>query len=563
MISNFATAMVDTATTWNGAISLFTPDITGVTSGRLGLFFKSVRGLNAPRLYEYFREAANENLTDAFLLAFHIRDCRGGKGERDLGRRALVWLFLNYPTEFASVAPLIADYGRWDDLLELWPGVLDLTDLQRVRQNWCANIKGEALLAQLRELQRGFVRIVARQLVNDLAEMEAGKPITICAKWAPTEKDSVDRKSKTVRTLCSVMGISPHTYRTVYTSPMRQYLRIVERYMCEHRWEDIEYSKVPSCAMKRLKKAFEKHAPDQFAVWKTKLVKGEVEVKAKQLFPHELVHELRVKGGSDVVCEAQWKVLESEVEKLGTLKDSLCICDVSGSMESWGFGYGSGKAPAFVPMDVSIALSLIVANAVQGPFHNHVITFHDTPTFHVVKSGSLYDRYMGLKCAPWGGSTNLQATFGLILDQAKKHKLAPKDMPKRVFLFSDMQFDQATQVHCQKTNYQVIESKYAKHGYTRPQIVFWNLVGSSTDFSVSVSDNGTALISGFSPSVMKAILNGKDFSPYTVMRDTLDDERYRPVRNALAGEDKLGTQLPPLDCSPSCMKGMLGISDSE
>ena len=58
MTSNFATAMASCAKTWNGAVSLSSPDITGKTSGRLGLFFKAVRGLNAPRLYEYLREYA-------------------------------------------------------------------------------------------------------------------------------------------------------------------------------------------------------------------------------------------------------------------------------------------------------------------------------------------------------------------------------------------------------------------------------------------------------------------------------------------------------------------------
>jgi hypothetical protein len=532
-MSNFATAMVSSAKTWNGAVSLSTPDITGETSGRLGLFFKAIRGLNAPRLYEYLRESARENITDVFLLTFHIRDCRGGKGERDLGRRALVWLFLHFPEEFGRVAPLIAEYGRWDDLMELWPGVLDLSDLKRTRENFCANIEDDRALGRLRELQGSFVSIMGRQLVNDRAQMEAGEPITICSKWAPTEKDSVDRKHQTVRTLCTSMGINPMRYRKEYITPMRQYLNIVESYMCSHMWGDIEYSKVPSCAMKRLKKAFEKHSPEQFAAWKTKLQKGEVEVKAKQLYPHELIHEIRAKCGADIVCEAQWKVLEKEAQKLGTLQNALFVCDVSGSMESWCSGFGSGKKPGFIPMDVSIALSLLGANTVQGVFHNHIITFQDHPVFYVVKDGSLYDRVCKLKSAPWGGSTNLQATFDLILMKARSNKLSQEDMPSRIFIISDMQFDSASYSNSGNTNFQVIESKYAKAGYKRPQIVFWNVCGSSTDFPVSVNDHGTALISGFSPSVMKAILNGTDFYPYTILRDTLDAERLKPVRDAL------------------------------
>jgi len=529
MTSNFATAM-NTTTTWNGAVSLATPDPTGETSGRMSLYFKSVRGLNTPKLYEYLREAAQENIIDAFLLAFHIRDCRGGKGERDLGRRALIWLFLNYPSEFSKVVSLIPDYGRWDDLMSLWPSVLNLTDITHVRQNWAASIEDENKMKTLRSLQNSFVSITGKQLVKDRANMESKNAITVCAKWAPTEGDSCDREHKTVITLTRSMGINQRTYRKEFITPMRKYTNVVEPMMCKNEWGNIDFSRVPSCAMKRLKKAFEKHTPEEFSSWKEKLVTGQTEVKAKQLDPHELIHELRTQGGGCQVLEQQWKVLEEKVKEMGSLKDALCVCDVSGSMESWGFGFGAGKKPGFAPLDASIGLSLLVANSVSGPFNNHIITFHEQPTFHVVKPGTIHSRFLSLQRSSWGNSTNLQATFDLILTQAKNHRLSESDMPKILFIFSDMQFNQADRY---KTNFTVIDQKYKKAGYKRPQIVFWNLVGSSDDFPVSVRDDGTALISGFSPSVMKAILEGKDFSPYSILRATLDGERYKPVRDAL------------------------------
>lgn len=529
MTPNFATAMVDTAETWNGAVSLSTPDINGYCDKRLALFFKSVRGLNIPRLYDYLRESAKESIVDTFVLVFQLRDCRGGKGERELGRKAFIWMFLNYPNEFKSVIPLIPEYGRWDDLLQLWPTVLDLTNLDFVRKNWDSNIKDIGELRNLRNLQLDIVNLVARQLINDRAAMEAGKPTSICAKWVPTENDSLDRKCSTVSTIAKKMNISARKYRREYTTPLRSYINIVEKLMCENKWDNIEFSKVPSCAMKRLKKAFEKHVPEEFTEWKKKLVKGEVEVKAKQLFPHELIYEIRKKLCSDDVCEEQWKVLEKEVENLGVLSDAICICDVSASMESYIFE----SKFSFTPIDVSIALSLIIANAVKGPFRNHIITFHNDPTFQVIKDGTLIDRFKQIKSIPWGGSTNLQKTFDLILNQAKKHKLKQEDMPKRVFLFSDMQFDDC---YSGRTNFQEIEEKYAKSGYKRPQIIFWNLNGSSTDFPVSVDDNNTALLSGYSPSIMKYVLNGNEFSPYSILRDTIDNVRYKPVVDAISSK---------------------------
>ena len=157
-MSNFATAMNYSGRTWNGAVSLSSPDITGETNGRISLFFKAVRGLEDTRLYEYLSKSALENITDTFLLAFHIRDCRGGKGERELGRKCLIWLFLNYPNEFSSVAPLISEYGRWDDLIELWPGVLDLSNIESVREIY--SFSNISFLDNLRKLQLSFVSIV-------------------------------------------------------------------------------------------------------------------------------------------------------------------------------------------------------------------------------------------------------------------------------------------------------------------------------------------------------------------------------------------------------------------
>jgi hypothetical protein len=532
MTSNFASAMTSCAKTWNGAISLSTPDITGESNGRVGLFFKSVRGLKDQDLYAYMRKSADENLIDTFLLAFHIRDCRGGKGERDLGRKCLIWLFLNYTEEFNCITRFIAEYGRWDDLIELWPSVLDLRNIKNEQDESYLTILDEAKLNRIAELQILFVKMFGDQLVSDREDMEAGKPISICAKWAPTEMDSYDRKYGVALTLTKVMGVTFKQYRKKYITPLRQYLKIVERYMCDGKWDEIEYSKVPSCAMKRLKKAFEKHSPEQFLEWKNKLQKGEVTVKAKQLFPHELIHEIRTKHIADQVCEAQWKVLEEEAKKLGVLEDTLFVCDVSQSMNSWtGDCQGFSKKTA-CPMDVAIGISLLGANTVQGPFHNHIITFHERPTFHVVRDESIYNRFLSLIQAPWGGSTNLQATFELILSKAIAHGLSQDDMPKRFFIISDMQFDIADRTN-NITNFQAIKSKYAASGYVPPKIIFWNVCGSSSDYPVSVTDDGTALVSGFSSSILSSFINQTDFSPYTILRTALDSERLAPIRRVL------------------------------
>lgn len=523
-MSKFAKAMTASARTWNGALSYSTPDPTGKVSNRVSLFFKGVRGLNAPRLYEYLRGSLKESVVDTFVLVFRLRDCRGGKGERELGRRALVWLLINSPVEFRKVLPLLSDYGRWDDLLQLFPRVLDLTNLDKVNKEYVSNVPSRDYLRNLQVIQHEAVQLMADQLKKDRALMLEGKPVSLCAKWTPTEGDSLDKKYKTYTTLAKAMGVRPKNLRKNYNTPLREYLNIVERYMCNKQWGKIDFNKVPSQAMYKLKKAFEKHEQSRFLEWREALKNpnSNAKVNAKQLHPHELTKEVR-QNKYDAVCEAQWKVLVEEVRKLGTLKNCVAVVDTSASME-----YNN-----CLPLDVAIAMGLLISEVTEGEFHGHCITFNYVPTFAQIPDGDLATRWRAVKNMGWGGSTNLLATFKLILDRGIECKLTNEDMPKRLFIISDMQFNQVECYGKQHTNIEAVNKQYKDAGFTRPQIVFWNVNGSSTDFPVMVDENGTSMISGFSPSILKAVINGDEFSTEAILRRAIDDERYDPVRKAL------------------------------
>lgn len=516
--SKFAQAMNASASTWNGAVSYANPDVSNKYTGRISLFFKGVRGLTVPQLYNYLSQCVRESVVDTFLLAFHLRDPRGGKGERELGRRALEWLFAHQPVEFGRVMELIPDYGRWDDLLHLFPGALDITNLGRI---FPGSHFSEGQLSVMRENQQELVRIMGKQLSKDVENMMDGQIISLCAKWTPSEKSSLARKHDVFNTLAKGMKISPRKLRTEYNTPLRSYLKIVEMYMCSRQWDNINYNSVPSQAMKKLKKAFEKHSPQLFQNWKDSLKKndGKAKVNAKAMHPHELISEVEKCLGCDLtVTEAQWKVHEQMVEDCGTLRDCIPVVDTSASM------YG-------LPMQVAIAMGLLIAGSVKGTFHGHVINFHTNPRFSVIPDTDLQTRYRHVKNMGWGGSTNLQATFDMILNRGVECKLTNDDMPKRLFIISDMQFNSIDQT---TTNFEYIEKAYRKAGFTRPQIVFWNVNGTTTDFPVTTDHNGTMLISGFSQSILKAVLSGDDdFSTEGVIRRALDDPRYNPVRKAL------------------------------
>ena len=528
MSTKFAKALLNSsARTWNGAVSLTSPDPSGEIEGRLSLFFKSAQGLNAPMLYQYIRDASRESVIDAFVIAFHIRDCRGGKGLRELGRRALVWLFLSYPNEFRKVLHLVPEFGRWDDLLYFFPKVLDLTNIDHVRVNYAVYIPDHIYLTNVQSLQKEVVEFYAQCLKDDIKNMTDGKSCSLAAKWTPTERDSLDRNYGVFATLARALKVSPRNLRKIYNTPLRAYINVVERFICSGQWDHVNYNKVPSHAMKRLRKAFEKHDSERFETWRANLTRKDdneekTKVNAKQLHPHELVREFRVNRCHDDVLEAQWRVLVEEVRKLGTLQDTVVVCDTSSSMH----------CPNYLPFDISCAMGMIISEVVEGPFRNHVITFNDTPEFVEISDGSAFDRWRQISEISWGGSTNLAKTFELILHRGQSCGLTDEDMPKRLIIVSDMQFN-AIEWNSSLTNFEAIDTMYSRSGYTRPQIVFWNVNGSSTDFPVTSGQHETALVAGSSPSTLRAIINGTDFTPRGIMRETLNSDRYNCIRTVL------------------------------
>lgn len=488
----FASAMQNNmfTTTWNNAKSLATPDMSDEYTGRVALFFKAIRRISDDELETKIRKAVLESLNDAIVLAFNIRDCRGGKGERDIGRKLFKWLNDNIPS-FKHVIHLIPEYGRYDDLFYL---------LQEG--------KDELILS-----------LISEQLRKDKSLMFQGKPISLLAKWCPTEKDSDDRQFHLVKMVCDFMCITPKQYRKEYITPLRSYLNVVETLICAGRWTDIELSKVPSCAIKKLKKSFEKHIPDIFKEWKDGLKSGKTTVNAKVLFPYEIIREIRTKGFADEVCTAQWKVLEDELRNSGVLESSVVVVDMSGSMND----------PKFLPIDNAISLGLIVSSVVTGEFHNHVISFADNPKFLKLDDVSIHEKYRQIQSLDVGYSTNIQKVFDLILKRGKAAKLTDKDMPKKI----DMQFNDNSISGNDETNFEEIDKKYKKSGFTRPELIFWNVNGSSTDYPVSIHDTGTCLISGSSPSILKSILTTPNFSTLEIMKTEINSERYKPIRDLL------------------------------
>ena len=512
----------DTVTS-NNASSFSSPYKTGRLTGRITLFFKAIRGMNTPKLYNNLSLSYNENMIDTFLLSFNIRDCRGGKGERELGVKCFIWLFINDPDTFMKIVHLIPEYGRWDDLLHFFPEVLNLTNIEFVKDNYCSIVNNERICV-LKKLQKDIVHIFGDKLREDKIKMNNGEICSLAAKWAPTENDSFDKKYNVFGMLSKIMDISPRSLRKNYISPLRSYIKIVECFMCKKEWENIDYNKVPSCAMKKLKKTFEEHDQIRFTNWRESLKQNDPKISkvcTKQLFPYELVREMRTKGMADDICKAQWKVIEDECISNNFLDKDMVVVDTSCSMHS----------NDYLPYDVAVSIGLLISKC--NTKFNGVITFSSNPEIVVIDEIDIYKRWRKISNINWGGSTNLQKTFKLILNTSKMFNVKPEDMPKRLWIISDMQFNMVEGYNETLTNFQAIDKMYKESGYIRPNIIFWNVNGSINDFPFTKDDNGTVMISGFSPSIMSSVLKGETISPFNILRNTLDSDRLADIKKLL------------------------------
>jgi len=447
---------------------------------------------NPDAIVSTYLRALEEDPETALRILFNSRDIRGGQGERKVFRH----LLLNTPFEIREkIIPLVPIYGRWDDLFVLngcidWERVVDFV-VSKLNYDNDPNTEHPSLLA----------------------------------KWMP----SINASSKTTKALgkqfAKRMNLSEKEYR-VMLSKLRKKIDLVEQKMCSNNWSNINYSNIPSRAGLIYSKAFIKHDAERYKDFIHSTFKLENKINAGTLYPYDIAERTGVLGRlysepdidpiEELALQALWQNLPDYME--GKSFNGLVVADTSGSM----FGR---------PMAVSVSLAMYIAERNQGVWKDKFITFSESPEIQTIVGDSLFRRIHNLSKSDWGYNTDLIAVFGTILKAAKADKIEPKDMPEKIFIVSDMQFDEACKSN-NRTNFEQIKKMYAKSGYAMPELIFWNVNGNS-NVPISVHDTGTALVSGCSPSVLKAVLSGNQITPIDLMKTAVYTERYDPVGEAI------------------------------
>lgn len=432
-------------------------------------------------------KALAESAELAIKTLFYLRDVRGGQGERDVFRAGLRHVATVKGQKAEHLIALVDEYGRFDDLFVLFDT----------------------------PLEKAMVAFVQEQLQKDIKGKNAGESISLSAKWMPSENASSKETRALAKRFVKAFGQKPAEYRKMLVS-LRNHIDIVESHLSNDDVAGIDYEKLPSKAHQQYREAFKRRDTERYEVFLTAVENGEKKVNASTLYPYDIVHRALATYQEDKTLDVLWNNLP---DFTGGKKDnSLVVVDVSGSM--------TGYEPN-APIKVAIGLGLYIAERNEGLFHNHFLTFSGRPQLVEVKGTTIQNKIRNMSNADWGYNTDLQKTFDLILKTAVQNALPKDEMVSRLIIVSDMQFDEA----CGDGRGRVIDHAkraFEQAGYAFPEIVFWNVDGHST-VPVTKDEKGVALLSGSSPSTLKAILASEDMSPVKLMLDVLLAERYAPV----------------------------------
>ncbi|KAL1706385.1 hypothetical protein EV121DRAFT_278834 [Schizophyllum commune] len=453
---------------------------------------------------------------------------------------------------------------------------------------------------KFRALYVAVARLFAKALCRDVATLgqiaqasssfkkgTLSRRISLAGKWAPTPGGSHDRTANLSTAISALLlhdqalplSDFPATLRSAGVQavtqnaglaqvlrsfmqrwvlrPLRAQIACPEPLMSSARWNEINYGRVSAICMQLNTERFFQHDPDRFQDYLISVEKGERTIASATLLPHQLVAaaveaDIQPRGRVEeskypkleaakrdlaktksLRAQGQWRKLVQRIRESGRLDNAIAVCDVSGSM-------GSLEIPEVdQPIHASIALSLLLASLAKPPFNAGFITFSSKPEFVNLDLDrkSLAELVWEMSEADWGSNTNFEAVFlNLLLPLAKERRVPKEEMIKRIFVFSDMQFDEASGQKNWDTNYDAIARAYEEAGYDVPEIVFWDLsMGTQRTVEVEAKRKGVALMNGFTAGLMKVFLGDEkeaegeegwvavkeEFNPVNVMNKAL------------------------------------------
>lgn len=479
--------------TWNGADAYNTS-----SSACLDLFGRagSMRSASLSDKLDTFDAAYKEDKDIAVKLLFYTRDIRGGYGERDTFNQMLAHLASVNKESVVKNLWAVLEFGRAKDLYSLigTPAENDM---------W---------------------QFMKSQFEMDLENMQANKSVSLLAKWIATP-DSKSDKTKALGILTAKkLGYSFKTMREYKNNlrALRRYLEIPEAKMATGRWSEIEYSKCASKFLLKYREAFKRHDAVRYEKYLEDVKNGAQKMNMGTTVPCDIIQKV-YSGNYTPDLEVMWQNLPDM-----NSGNALVIADTSGSMFDRYWTKNKGPLPGVV----AYALAIYFAERNKGCLKDLFITFSDRPHFVELKGATLKQKFDTLYTTnDWDSSTNLEAAFDLVLKTAINNKLAPEDMPESLVVISDMQVNCVNGISDSRVVFfDAMKQKYEAHGYKLPHVVFWNVNAVNSTFLAAKSDAGVSLVSGYSPNIFEQVLKCIGTTPYELMLEVINSERYKDVK---------------------------------
>ena len=457
-----------------------------------------------------FSLAYSENKNTALRNLLYLRDARGGLGERDAFRKAYFKLVDSDPEVAKELIKYVPVFGRWDDVVEIY---------WYAKQSKNTAVHGEAL------------EVMRSQISSDIDNAIDDKDVSLLAKWLPSPSVTNKSRKEIANNLAHDMNMKVSSFRKML-SILRKYIGIVETKLTEKKYSDIDFEKLPSKALFKYRQAFARNMEEKYVDFITKVNSGEVKMNASNVLPYEVVKGYINDDGwyykilpdsPDSVLEATWKSLDDTIGK--NKESAIVVADTSASM--------TGN-----PWFVAESLAIYCAERLEGAFKNHFITFSSKPSLiEIPENGTLLSKMQEYHKHSIVDNTNIEATFRLILDTALKNRSHQKDLPAKIIIISDMEFDYMSDNN-DETVFKSMKKEFYFHGYELPQIVFWNVDSRASNLQARSDERGVVMVSGLTPNIFKAVLNGDITDSVKMMNNTLYTERYDVVEEVLKMSDK-------------------------
>ncbi|MBP3360769.1 MAG: DUF2828 family protein [Clostridia bacterium] len=435
-----------------------------------------------------FKRAYAENPDIAMKILFFGRDVRGGLGERRVFRVIVNWLSDHEPEALRKNIALIPEYGRFDDL---------------------AALIGTAC-------EKDAINEIRLQLEKDTA---SENEVSLLAKWLPSVNASNKNTVRTGKHIAKALNMTDKEYRKLL-SGLRQKIKIIENNLREKDYS-FDYSKQPSKAMFKYRRAFMRNDGERYRDFLTQVQSGDAAMHTGTLMPYDIIMPCFSEWSADhTLTEAERAAMDTTwnaLENFAGDENAIVVVDGSGSMY-WG-------KP--IPETVAISLGIYFAERNKGAFHNHFITFSENPELVEIKGRDIAEKVRYCASYNEAANTNLKRVFELILNTAVKNNVPQEELPQKIYIVSDMEFDYCMD-NADITNFEYARKLFTEHGYKLPDVVFWNVSSRNRQQPVTKNEQGAALVSGCTPRLFSMVAGGFA-SPYAVMMEIIGSERYAKI----------------------------------